>query len=115
MLAVSFFLCAGCYPLDRGYAGVRPVHTSREMETMGRRANIQYLFAGPLTVVRTCREVVQATPGYRALRSISDLQVGMGSTQSICQCQQQGVCIPREVRAMIGGTWFQCSPLCLLK
>ena len=79
------------------------------MEAIG-RAGSQCLIAGPLAVARTQGEVAaQAAPGFRALGSGSDLQGGGGSTQSLCQWQQQDVCIPRGVKAK-GGAWLQCPP-----
>ena len=75
-------------------------------------ASSQCLVAGPLRVARTCRKVVQAAPSCRALGSSSGPQAGVGSTQSISQWQQQGVCVPRGVRATTGGTWLQFPPLC---
>ena len=56
------------------------------------RASSQVLVAGPLTVARTHRKVVQAAPGCRALESESGLQAGVSSAQNVCQWQQQGVC-----------------------
>ena len=39
-------------------------------------------------------------------------KAGIGSTQRVWQWQQQGVCIPRGVRATVGGAQLQCPPLC---
>ena len=92
MLAISFLLCAGCYPLDWGCAGVGPVHSSRETEAVG-GARHQCLAAGHLSVMRTHGEVVQAVPGYQALGSNIDLQAGVHSAQNLWQWQQQSVCV----------------------
>ena len=69
-------------------------------------ASSQCLVAGPLTVVRTHRKVVQAAPSCRALESGSDPQAGVGSAWSDWQWQQQGACIPRGVRATTDGAGF---------
>ena len=53
------------------------------------RASSQCLVAGFLTVARTCRKVVQATPSCRALGSGNESQADLGSAQSICQWQWQ--------------------------
>jgi len=98
---------AGCHPC----AGLWPACDSREMEAMG-RASSQCLVAGPLTVARTCREVAQASPGFRALGHGNDFQAGVGNAQTTWQWQQPGVCIPREVRATMDGAWLQCPPWC---
>ena len=83
-------VCAGSYILDRSCASVMPALVSRKMEALG-RARSQ---------VRTCREVPQAAPGFRALGSGTDPQGGIGCAQSLWQQQQQGMCIPRGVRAV---------------
>ena len=65
------------------------------------KACSQCLVAGPITVASTCGEVgVQAAPGCRALESGSDPQGGGGSTQSLWQQQQQGMCFPRGVSSV---------------
>ena len=79
------------------------------MEAVG-RASSHCLAAGHLTVARTCREVAQAAPGYRALGSGSDPHARVGSTHTIWQWQQQGMCIPRRVGATMSGTRLQCPP-----
>ena len=76
----------------------------RENEAKG-RASSECLVAGLLTVARTCRKVAQATPSYRALGSGNEPQADLGGAQSIWQWQWQGVCVPRGVRATIGGVW----------
>ena len=87
----------------------------REMETMG-IAYSQCLVAGLLTLVRTHGKVAQATPHCRALGSGNEPRADLGSSQSIWQCQWQGVWVPRGVRATTGGVWSQCPLLwCLLK
>ena len=68
----------GYYPLDSGYAGIWLACASREMEGMGKACS-QCLVAEPLTVARTCGEVVQAAPGFGTLGGGSDLQGGIGS------------------------------------
>ena len=74
--ACYFPMCAGCYPLDRGCAGVWPVYASREMVAVFSTSS-QYLGAGPLTVVRTHRETA---PSFRSLGSGSDPRaLGNGS------------------------------------
>ena len=73
-------VCVDCYP----NAGIQPAVSSREMQAMV-RASSQFLVAGPLTVARTCGEVVQAVPGCRALGSGSDPQAVVDGTQSIWQ------------------------------
>ena len=105
-LAVSFL---SVWRLISPWEGA--VHASREMEAMG-RASSQCLVAGPLTVARTHRKVVQATPSCRALGSGSDLQAGVGGTWSFWQWHWQGVCIPRGVRRTIGGGRLQCPHTC---
>ena len=52
------------------------------MEAVG-RVYSQCLVAGPLTVVRTHWEVVQAAPGYRALGSGRDPQADVGSPEPL--------------------------------
>ena len=42
------------------------------------RASSQCLIAGLLTIARTCRKVVQATPSCRALGSGDELQADLG-------------------------------------
>ena len=69
------------------------------------RASSQCLVSGPLTVARNCMEVAQAASGCRTLESGRDHQVGVGSTQDVWQWQQQGMCVPRKVRAIMG-----CAP-----
>ena len=76
------------------------------------RANSQCLVSGPLTVARNCGKVVQIVPSCRALQSGNETQAGFGGTRSIWQQQWQSVCIPRGVRAKMGGAQLQCSPLC---
>lgn len=76
--------CAGCYTPDRGCASAWHACASREMEAIGRTCS-PCLVAGPLTVVRTPEEVAQATPCCRA--------------RSLWLWQQEGLCIPRGVRA----------------
>ena len=78
---------------------------SRETEAMG-RASSQYLVAGPLTVARILGKVAQVAPSCRTLGSDSDLQAGVGSTQSIWQWQQRDLCVPRGVKATTGGAWL---------
>ena len=85
------------------------VRASMEMEAMG-RASSQCLVAGPLTVARTCRKMVQAVPSCRALGSDSD-QAGVGNAWSIWQWQQQGRCVPRRVRVTTGCGLLQCPLL----
>ena len=75
---------AGCYPLDMGCAGVRPVVATREMEATG-RASSQCLVTGPLTMARIHTVVTHATPGCRTLGNGSDPQAGIGGTQSVWQ------------------------------
>ena len=77
------------------------MNASREMEAMG-RASIQCLVAGPLSVARTCGNMAWAASNYRALGSDSD-QADVGGTWSFWQWQQQSGCIPRGVRATMGG------------
>ena len=60
------------------------VCASREIEAVG-RAGSQCLVSGSLTVVRTCREVAQAAPAYRALESCSDPQTGVCGAQNVSQ------------------------------
>ena len=55
------------------------IHSSREMEAMGRGSS-QCLVAGPLTVARTHKEVVQAAPICRVLGSSSDTEASVGSS-----------------------------------
>ena len=50
---------------------------SRKKEAMG-RASSQCLAGGLLTVARTCRKVVQATPSCRALGSVIQPQADLG-------------------------------------
>ena len=76
--------------------------TSMEVEVMG-RASSQCLVGGPLTVARTHRKMVQVAPSCRTLGSGSDPQGSVGGTWSIWQWQQQGMCVPRGVRATMGG------------
>ena len=102
-------MCVGCYPC----AGVHPEHASREMEAMS-RASSKCLVAGPLRVVKTHGEVVQAASGCRALGSDSDPQAGVGHTQSIWQWQQQGMCFPRGVRATMNGWSLVSMPSSVL-
>ena len=66
-----------CYPFDSGYAGVWPMHASREMEAKG-MASI-----GPLIGVRTYGEVMQVAPCCRALESDSDPQASTGGSQRL--------------------------------
>ena len=75
------------------------------------RVSSQCLLAGPFSVARTCRKVVQAAPSCRALGSDSDAQAGVGSTWRIWQGPQQGVCIPRgeQQRVVLG---LQGPPFC---
>ena len=101
-------VCAGYYP----YAGVQPAQASREMQTMD-RAGRQCLVTGPLTVLRTHGEVVEAAPGCRALGSGSDPQAGVGDIQLIWQWQQQGMCLTSAVKATMGCAKLQCLPLWL--
>ena len=75
------------------------------------RASSQCLVSVPLTVARYHGEVVQAVPCCRALGSGSEPWEGVGSTQSLWQWQQQGMCLPRGVRATVGGVWLHCPPL----
>ena len=70
------------------------------------RTSSQCLVAGLLTVARTHRAVVQAALSFRVLESGSDPQTHVGSTQSIWQWQQPDMCIPRGVRAKMGGAWL---------
>ena len=67
------------------------------------RPSSQCLVAGSFTVARTCQEVRQGAPSCNALGCDSDPQAGVGGAQSVWQWQQQGVCIPKEVRATMGG------------
>ena len=83
-------MCAGCYPLDR------VLHVYRKMEAVG-RASSQCLIAGPLTVARTHRKLVQTSSSCQALRSGSDPQAGIGDTQDIWQWQVMS--IPKGVRS----------------
>ena len=76
------------------------------MEAVG-RASSQCLVAGPLTVVRTYGKVAQAAPSFRVMGSGSDPQAGVGSAQSLWQWQQQGMYVPRGVRAT-GDARMQC-------
>lgn len=92
--------------LDRVFASVWPVWVSREMEAMD-SAYSQCLVARPLAVARAHEEVgTQAASGYRALGSSSDPQTIVCSAQSVWRWQQQDVCIPRRIRAIIGGVWL---------
>ena len=75
------------------------------------RASSQCLSPGLLTVARTWRKVVQATPSCRALGSVNEPQADLGSARSIWQWQWQCVWVPRGVRATVGGIWSQCPPL----
>ena len=70
---------------------------SREVEARGRACS-SCLVSGPLTEERTHGKVVQPAPSCRALGSDS-----VGGSQSVWQWQQQGRCIPRGVRATMGG------------
>ena len=72
----------------------------------------QWLITGTLTVARIYMKMAQAAPSSRALGSISDLQAGVGSAWIVWQWQQQGLCIPRGVRATVGGSWLQWPPMC---
>ena len=49
-------MCAGHYPIDRGYAGVQPVHASKKVRAMGSTC-IQCLVTRLLVVAVTLREV----------------------------------------------------------
>ena len=75
------------------------------------RASSQCLVSGPLTVARRSGKVAQAIPNCRALGSGCDSQACLGGAQSIWQWQQQAVCVPRGVRATMGGAQLQCPPL----
>ena len=75
------------------------------------RAHSQCLVAGPLTLSRTYREVVQAAPGCRVLGSGRDPLGGAGGAQSLWQWQQQGMCVPRGVRTTTGCAQLQCPSL----
>ena len=61
-------------------------------------------------MVRTHGKVVQAAPPWKVQGSCSDPQGGLGSAQSLWQCQQHGLCVLRGLRAM-GGTLLQCPPV----
>ena len=69
----------------------------------GKGGNSRCLFAGLLTVSRTCRKVAQPTPSCKALRSGNEPHSDLGSAQSIWQWQWQGVWVPRRVRATTDG------------
>ena len=71
------------------------------MEAIG-RVSSQCLVARPMTVMRTCREVMQAAPDYRALGSGRDPQGCVASVQSLWLLQQQVMCVPMGVMAMSG-------------
>ena len=60
------------------------------------RSSSQCLVAGPLTVARTCREVVQAVPGCRDLGSGSDPQGAVGGAQSLCSGNSRVCVFPGE-------------------
>ena len=73
----------------------------------------QHLVTGPLTVVGSQGGTTggwgwQADPSCRALSSGSDPQGSGGSAQSPWQQQWQGMCVPREARAVVLG----CRALC---
>ena len=57
-------VCASCYP------HVQPACASRAMEAMG-WGHSHCLVAGPLTVVKTCGEVVQSLSGWKVLWSLT--------------------------------------------
>ena len=50
-------------------------------------------------------DTAQAVSSCRVLGSNSN-QACVGSAQSIWQWQPQGKCVPREVRATLGGAWL---------
>ena len=54
------------------------------------RGSSQCLAGRLLTVARTCKKVVQATPSCRALGSGNEPQAGLGGAWSIWQWQWQG-------------------------
>ena len=74
------------------------------------QASTQCLVAGPLSVARTLRKVAQAAPSCGALGSDSD-QACVGGAWSTWQWQQQGGCVPREVRATTGRIQLQFTLL----
>lgn len=55
------------------------------------RASIQDLFAGLLTVARTCRKVAQSSPSCMALGIDNEPQKDLNFAQGILQWQWQGV------------------------
>ena len=105
-------VCSSCYPLDRGCTCVclciLPVHASREIEAMGRASSHAWLLGswewwGP----------AWRWPGCSWLQGPGKwhLQTGVDGTQNILQCQQQGMCFPKWVRAKTGSIQLQCPPL----
>ena len=58
-------MCAGCYPINSGYAGVLSELSSRNMQAIG-KASSQCLAAMTLTVARTHGEVLKAALGCTA-------------------------------------------------
>ena len=56
--------------------------------------------------------VVQAASSCSALGSGGDTQAGVGGAWTIWQWQLQGKCVPRGVKAIMGGDLLQCPPLC---
>ena len=99
VLAVFSSLCAGCYPLDRGYAGVWPMHASREMEAMGRA-----WFLGPWQSSGpwgggTCCSLLQWPSGR--CRWNSELLAA-----ATVECVHS-----RGVRTTTGGDLLHCPPL----
>jgi len=102
-------VCTGSYSLDWVCASVWPAGASKELEAMG-SASSQCLVAGPLTVPRTHKKVMQVASDCWALGCGSDPQGGVGNGQNLWQLQQQGMYIPWRVRET-GDAQLQCPPL----